>query len=169
MTFNILPKNPCLRCIFKEPDEVLGTCDTEGIINTIIHSIAAMQVTEAIKILTKQQPNKELVHYDVWKNRLTKIKIKKNKDCPTCNNNFEYLLGKNSNDFVKTCGSSSFHIKTKIINLNDLNDKLKKLGETKLTSYCLFFKDIIFFRTGRAIVKAENKEEAKIKLAKYLG
>lgn len=167
MAFNILPKKPCLGCIFKEPNSVLGTCDVEGIINTIVHSMAAIQVTEAIKIITKQQPNNFLMHYNIWKNKLTRIKVNKNNQCKACSGNFDYLDGKNSEDTIKLCSDSSFIVKTKHINLNDLGKKLSKISDLRITPHCMFFKDMTIFN-NRVIVKAETKEEAKLKVGKYI-
>ena len=44
--FPMTKESPCFNCIFKEPSIPLGSCDTEGILNTIVHSIASFQVTE---------------------------------------------------------------------------------------------------------------------------
>src|SRR5687768_16814084 len=53
-TMTIVPgKTPCLRCVFEEmPDAGSApTCDTAGVIMTIIATVAAVQVTEALKVL----------------------------------------------------------------------------------------------------------------------
>ncbi|MEK6921190.1 MAG: HesA/MoeB/ThiF family protein, partial [Nanoarchaeota archaeon] len=64
----IIPnKTPCFRCLFALPKPgSLETCDTTGVLNTITTAMAAMEVTEAIKILTKQPATKELVAFDIW-------------------------------------------------------------------------------------------------------
>ena len=94
MTCNFTNETPCFSCIFPEPNEELTKCEESGVINTIVHSIAAIQATEAIKILTNQDYNKELINYNIWTNNLIKIKTKKRENCPTCNKNYEYLEGK---------------------------------------------------------------------------
>src|SRR5882724_57382 len=45
---------PCLRCVFEEvpPAASAPTCDTAGVIMPIINVVAAVQVTEALKLLT---------------------------------------------------------------------------------------------------------------------
>ena len=167
-TFNIIPGGPCLSCIVKEPSTLLGTCDTEGIINTTPHAIASIQVTEAIKILTKHPFNKTLIHYDIWENKLLKLKVNKNPGCKACNRNFEYLSGSKYNNFVKLCGSSSYQFKVGNIDIKELSRKLSKLGEIKTTPYCLFFKDLVVFNNGRVIVKADSEVKAKSLFNKYL-
>jgi len=167
MTLNIIPKKtPCFRCVFKEPTKLLGTCETEGIINTIPHSIAAMQVTEAIKILTKQPYNKELIYYDIWKNKITKTKVKKLAGCPACNKNYEYLEGK-SKDIVKLCSSTTYQIKGKF-DFNELKKRFEKIDDVKETEHCLYFKELIIFK-DRVLIKADSKDKAKILYDKYLG
>ena len=47
---SITPSSPCLSCVFKGRKS-LETCETAGVLNTIIYFIASLQVTKAIKIL----------------------------------------------------------------------------------------------------------------------
>ncbi len=169
MTMNITNETPCFSCIFQEPTEALDTCDTAGILNTLPHALAAIQATEAIKILTKQDYNKSLVHYDLWKNEITKIKINKNKDCKPCNNIYEYLEGKKARDTIKICGSCNYQIKIKDIDMNNLFEKLSTLSNIKVTDDCIILNNIILFKSGRALIKAKTKEKAKSMLAKYIG
>ena len=82
--FNILPKGPCLSCFLKNPSEFLGNCDIHGILNTACSLISTLQANEAIKILTKQEPEKTLIFADIWKNIVEKIKVKKNNRCKIC-------------------------------------------------------------------------------------
>src|SRR3989344_2673298 len=169
ITLNIVPKKtPCFRCVFKEPTKLLGTCDTEGIVNTIPHAIAGMQVTEAIKMLTKSVYNREMIYYDIWKNKITKTKINRLSSCPSCNGKYEYLEGK-SQDVVKMCGTKRYQIKGMIFDFRELIDRFEKLDKVKLTDHCLFFKDFIVFRDGRVLVNANSKEQAKSLYDKYLG
>ena len=169
MTLNIFhKKTPCFRCVFKEPTKLLGTCDTEGIINTIPHVIAGIQVTEAIKILTKQAYNKELIYYDLWKNKITKTNVKKLNNCPSCNGNYEYLEDKEQ-DIVKMCGSNTYQIKGRNLELNELFKRFEKLDKINFNENALFFKNLIVFRDGRVLVKTNSKEQAKALYDKYLG
>lgn len=88
--FNILPNSkssksqPCLSCFLKNPTEFLGSCDIYGILNTACSLISTIQANEAVKILTKQQPETNLILADIWKNEIIKIKVKKNKNCKVC-------------------------------------------------------------------------------------
>lgn len=79
---SILPQGPCLRCFLKQAS--LETCATSGVINTITTSIAALQVTEAIKIITKKPIEPKLYYYNIWTPELKIITIKKNPNCQLC-------------------------------------------------------------------------------------
>jgi len=166
MTMNITKDTPCLSCMFQEPTEALDTCDTAGVLNTTPHALGAIEVTEAIKILTNQEYHKGLIHYDLWKNQITKITIKKSKNCKTCNQEYEYLTGKKANSSIKICGSCNFQIKTKPINIKELH---RKIEASTLTNDCLILKDMILFKSGRALIKAVSKEQAKTMIDRYLG
>ena len=78
-----LPGKACLRCIYA-PQVILeqcGKCNSLGILNTVCSVMAAMQVNECIKILTKQKPCEELIAYDIMKQSFEKIYTKKRKQC----------------------------------------------------------------------------------------
>jgi len=170
MVFNMIPKKTaCFSCVFSKPEEVLGTCDTEGIINTTATLISSLQVTEAFKMLTKQPCLKELTYFDLWKNKVERVKVKKLPDCPACNKNFKYLTGENVEDMIKICGSNSFQLKGRILKLNEVAKKLKKLDKVLLNDYCLIFKELTMFPDGRTLIKASNQEQAKSLYTKYIG
>ncbi len=46
-------RGPCLRCLFSEPPDASGlpTCETYGVLGTAVSWVAALQVTEALKLL----------------------------------------------------------------------------------------------------------------------
>ena len=166
---NVTSETPCFSCIFKEPGQPLDTCDTEGILNTVPHALAAIQATEAIKILTDQDYSKELIHYNLWNNEITKVKVKKSNECTVCNGKYKYLEGKKSRGVIKICGSCYYQIKIENVNMLDLFNKLNKLNSIKTTEDCLILPNVIFFKSGRALVKAKTKEKAKAIVDRYLG
>ncbi len=78
--YNVMPGRPCLRCIYREKANT-ETCATVGVLNTLTTTIGAIQAMEAIKILTKEKYEKDMLRINIWKNTITRIKIKKNKKC----------------------------------------------------------------------------------------
>ena len=171
MVFNIIPKKtPCFNCLFSEPEERLETCETEGIINTIPTLISSIQVTEALKFLTKQSLTKELIYYDLWKQKLEKTKIKKNPNCITCNKKqFSYLTGEKSSELIKFCGLNKFQLYAPQLDLEKVAEKLKKIDNVIINDYCLIFKELMIFKDGRVIIKADSESKAKTIYSKYIG
>jgi molybdopterin-synthase adenylyltransferase len=169
MILNIVPKKtPCFKCIFSEPEEMLGTCDTEGIINTTSSLISAIQVTEAFKILTKQPFTKELIYFDLWKDKIEKTKIKKS--CKVCSKKeFEYLNGLKSKEVIKLCGSNSYQLKGPKLKLEEVAKRLRRIGRVIVNEYCLIFKELTMFPDGRVLIKTDSEEKAKSLYSKYIG
>lgn len=60
--------------IFKS-NESFDSCEEIGVINTLTTIIASLQVTEAIKIITKKEYSKELIRFNLWENEYFKYKI----------------------------------------------------------------------------------------------
>lgn len=183
-TMTIIPnKTPCLRCIFEEIPSAGSsqTCDTAGVIQPIIATISAVQVSEALKILVGKTDklHKSLMQFDVWENDWRKIKLgKPNKDCQTCGNkNFEFLEAKHQDFFTTLCGRDAVQIQppnSTQIDLPTLAEKLKKLGEIKLNEYLLRLKvedyELTVFNDARAIIKGtDDLSVARSVYAKYIG
>ena len=134
MTMNIVPgKTPCFSCIFKEQTSITDNCDSVGVINTITTLIASIQSTEAIKILTDQEFNRDLLLLNIWELNIEKLKIKPNLNCKTCSGIFDYLAGKNHSNVLKFCGANSFQIRGKPINLEYLFERLGKSTKATLS------------------------------------
>lgn len=173
--FNVIPdKNtPCLRCFLKEAAQ-LDTCETSGVINSITHLISSIQSNEAIKILLNKYYEKKLLFFDVWKNKLLKIKVNKNNKCICCvKNNFEYLYGKKFSPTIKMCGDNLYQVRGKFFDktqFSELKNKLKKIGKAIDLGYCVSFNSkMTVFENGRALVKAKDEKEAKSLYSKIVG
>lgn len=166
---------PCFRCIFPVPKPgSLETCDTVGVLNTITTTIAALQVTEAIKLLTKQPTTKELIAYDIWNHSFEKIQVKKKKDCSCCKKKeFAFLEGKKETTAIKLCGQGRIQVKGEVPDMQELEKRLQKLGKVTMSEYGIHFvshdTDFFLFRDGRCLVKATTKEEAKAIYGKWVG
>lgn len=183
-TMTIFPsETPCLRCIFEEMPNAgsAPTCDTAGVIQPIITSISAIQTTEALKILTGNldKLHKSLMQIDVWENEWRKIKLGfRNDDCETCTKrNFEFLEAENTDFFTALCGRDAVQIQppnASEIDLFQLSEKLKNLGEIKLNEYLLRLKidgyELTIFKDARAIIRGtDDITTARVIYAKYVG
>ncbi len=170
MLFNIVPKKtPCLTCIFNEINQPLDSCDVSGVINTIASLASSLQATEALKHITGKSIAKELLYFDVWKNKIEKIKVKKQSSCPTCNSNFSYLTGKNANEAIGLCGTNSYQLYGPKLNLKEVAKKLEKIDEVIMNDYCLLFRELTVFNDGRTLIKAQNPSKARAIYTKYIG
>jgi molybdopterin-synthase adenylyltransferase len=84
----ILPnKTACLRCIFPELEEdEMPTCSTEGVHPSILYLVSGIQVSEAVKIITGQQPSlsNTLLYIDLTDLSFEKIQMSRYEGCPSC-------------------------------------------------------------------------------------
>ncbi len=84
MVMDFLPDSKfCFECVFRDA-KPLETSETSGILNTAVKAVSAFQATEALKILAGEKVSGELVHIDVWKQTIERIKVKRNKNCNVC-------------------------------------------------------------------------------------
>jgi molybdopterin/thiamine biosynthesis adenylyltransferase len=183
-TMTIIPnRTPCLRCIFEEiPDAGSSpTCDTAGVIMPIISTISAVQVTEALKILTGNvdQLHRSLLQFDVWQTDWRKIKLREPlADCICCGERrFEFLESQVREFFTALCGRDAVQIsapKPTKLDLPALAEKLKNLGEIKQNEYLVRFQadgfEVTVFQDARAIIKGtDDLTTARSVYAKYIG
>ena len=96
----IIPgRTPCLRCIFDAPPPPCTdpTCRVAGVLGPAVAMIAAIQVAEAIKILTGRDDaiSPYLLKLDLWDNGLQRIDAAaacKDTPCPCCKGgHFDFL------------------------------------------------------------------------------
>ncbi len=180
----ILPgRTPCLRCVFVEmpPPGTSPTCDTAGVVLPIIATIAAHQVTEAIKLLTGQfdKLHGSLLQFDLWQNTFTKLKMRERiADCPACRQGkFEFLTAKGGQLATSLCGRNSVQITPAVshqIDLAELADQLRQVGEVTYNRYLLKLKmpehEITVFTDARGIIKGtDDPAVARTLYARYIG
>ena len=184
VTMTIRPgETPCLRCIFAElpPAASAPTCDTNGVIMSIISVVAAMQVTEALKLLTHQTDglHNSLMQIDMWRNEWRQIKLAQPAlDCPTCGlRRFETLKPEAVEFAAVLCGRHAVQIspaQPARVDLVALSEKLARLGSVKANDYLLRFDagdyELTVFQDARSIIRGTNDlTTARSLYAKYVG
>src|SRR5437667_7823123 len=110
-TLTILPgETPCLRCLMSEPPPPgeSPTCDTAGILGSIIGVIASMQACEAIKILSghREAISRQWTIISLWDNTIRQLDVSSLRnvsslsggsspggDCPACRGEYAWLSG----------------------------------------------------------------------------
>ncbi|MFZ0742531.1 MAG: ThiF family adenylyltransferase [Nitrososphaeraceae archaeon] len=84
----ILPnKTACLRCMFpKLEEDEMPTCSTEGVHPSILYLVSGIQVSEAVKLITGQQPTlaNTLLYVDLTNLSFEKIQMSRYENCPSC-------------------------------------------------------------------------------------
>ena len=181
---------PCFRCLFEEapPPGTSATCDTVGVMNSLIGLVANFQVTETLKILTANFAaiNRRLLTLDAWANEVTYLKVDKTYDesnCPCCKQrHFEYLDGLGGSTAVTLCGRNAVqmrrHAAQTNIDFTVLADRLRNHGAVVVNDFVLQSTildgatpiEITLFRDGRAIIKGtDDTAAARGIYAKYIG
>ena len=93
----VLPsQTACLRCIFDAPPPPCTdpTCRETGVLGPAVATVAAMQATEAIKILTGRLDavSPFLTKIDFWTNQIQRLNAARSPDCTCCRGGrFDYL------------------------------------------------------------------------------
>ena len=183
----ILPERTgCLRCLMPAGPPAPGTtatCDTGGILATIINTVAAFQVNETLKILTghHDQVNQKLQVFDLWNNRSHQMALSPLKcrdTCQVCSEaRFEWLEGRLGSQSVALCGRNAVQVSfpdRQKLSLERLASRLASLGHVERNEYLLRFhvEDYVItaFKDGRAIIAGTDDISIAKKLyVQYLG
>jgi len=173
----------CLRCVFEEapPAASAPTCDTAGVIMPIISVVAAVQVAEALKLLTGHDEalHQSLMQFDVWRNEWRKINPGPAwPECPTCGLGKFTTLEAVAGEFAAVlCGRDAVQIypaQATKINFESLAERLRPSGEVKFNDYLLRFRagefELTVFQDARSIIRGTSEiQTARSIYAKYIG
>lgn len=184
VTLTIRPKvTPCLRCVFPEMPAAATapTCDTAGVIMPIISIVAAVQVSEALKLLTGNEKDLHgsLMQFDVWQNQWRSISIgPPAKACPTCAlGDFKTLQPESAEFAAVLCGRHAVQVSPAHpirVDLNQLSERLAPAGEVKGNDYLLRFRtgefEMTIFQDARSIIRGtDDISTARSLYAKFIG
>ena len=184
VTMTIRPhQTACLRCVFDETPAAASapTCDTVGVIMPIINVVAAVQVTETMKLLTGRfhDLHDSLMQFDVWRNEWRRIGPGKPRaDCPTCGlGRFETLSAENNETAAILCGRDAVQIlplRPTTIDFQTLATRLQRSGDVKFNDYLLRFRtgefELTVFQDARSIIRGTDEiSTARSLYAKYIG
>jgi adenylyltransferase/sulfurtransferase len=184
VTMTVRPHaSPCLRCVFTEVPAAgsAPTCDTAGVIMPIISIVAAMQVTETLKLLTGSVESLHggLLQFDVWRNEWRRIALKaRAPDCPACVlGRFETLEAEAGDLTTVLCGRNAVQVTPRDaarLNLDALAARLSAVGEVKANAYLVRLHageyELTVFADARAIVRGtDDVGVARSLYARYVG
>src|SRR5208282_1973756 len=131
ITMTILPgTTACLACLLDSSGAVglEETCDTVGVLGSIVNLIASLEVAEATKLLAGRTSalHGRLVSCDVWSGRFQSLEPQRNPQCRVCvQREFLHSSGK-AEAHVTLCGRDSvqIHERNRCLDLNALQDRL---------------------------------------------
>lgn len=184
VTMTVRPcASPCLRCVFEEapPAASAPTCDTAGVIMPIISIVAAVQVSEALKLLTGQTESlhRSLMQFDVWRNEWRRIKLSQpNADCRTCALGHYQTLNAEAGDFAAVlCGRDAVQVNPRVaaqVDLPALAERLRVVGAVQANPYLVRVRvgdyELTVFQDARAIIRGtDDIATARSLYAKYIG
>ncbi|HEX7998600.1 MAG TPA: ThiF family adenylyltransferase [Pyrinomonadaceae bacterium] len=184
VTMTIRPHvSPCLRCVFEEPPPAASapTCDTAGVIMPIIAVVAAVQTSEALKLLTgkTESLHNSLMQFDVWRNEWRSIRLgQPGADCRTCAHEEYGMLEAEAGDFATTlCGRDAVQVSPRAsvrVDLKALAERLRAAGEVHLNPYLVRLQagayELTVFQDARAIIRGtDDITTARSLYAKYIG
>ncbi|QDS98082.1 ThiF family adenylyltransferase [Adhaeretor mobilis] len=185
-TMAILPgETACLSCLLPEPPpaELQPTCDTAGVLNPIVHTIAAWEAMEALKILSGNVAavSCRLAVVDLWNNQIRSVGIARREESPKCQTcierDFPWLEGRRGSATVSLCGRNAVQISassSQAPSLPALAEKLASIGKVTANDFLLRLEideyRITLFADGRAIIAGtDDPAVARTIFNKYFG
>ncbi len=185
MSMTIMPgQTPCLECIYPEAPSpgAAGTCDTAGVISPVLHIVAAIQCTNALKILTDQfdPQTAGLQIVDAWENRFhAPASAGDPRDnCEACvRRNFQHLGARRGSFTTTLCGRNAVQVAWKEerpVDFDQLQRSLRDLGTVDTNAFMLRFTsseaELTVFPDGRTIVEGTNDPTlARELVSRYIG
>jgi molybdopterin-synthase adenylyltransferase len=186
-TMTIRPgESACLACLLESRGadnaaaNVEATCDTAGVLNAAAGIIAAIEATEAIKLLAGKPMalTGRLISCDVWTGKFQSIGVARNPDCRACaRREFTYLAGE-AQPHITLCGRDSvqIHERHRRLDLAELGRRLASASaaEVRNNDFLLRFRvapyELTVFADGRAIIKGtKDPAVARSLYARYVG
>lgn len=181
VTLNVLPgKTACLACIFPEPPAgSFETCETAGILNSAVNLVAAIEATEALKLLVGAEAalRRTLLSFDVWRNERAEVAAASPRPgCRTCGGReFVHLAGE-TRPHITLCGRNSvqIHERHRPVDFGEISARLQPHGAVRHNNFVLKFwrepYEMTLFPDGRAIIKGTNDTAvARSLYARYVG
>ena len=167
---SVLPIVPhrthCLRCIWPDPPaaHLVEGCESSGMLATTAAMVAAVQVTEAVKILLDKEDElmRQVTTIDTWTARMRRIPFKAfdrtRRDCPACGRGeFSFLDTPGTLHVETLCGDSTVLIREGAawFDYERVRERLGPRLGVSMPSYFQLETDgcrLVVFRSGRALV-----------------
>jgi adenylyltransferase/sulfurtransferase len=174
-------RGPCFRCVLpQQPNaSALPTCETLGVLNTAVLWVAALQVTEAFKLLLGNEFSEHFLRaVDLWAGSFTSMRVVKDDRCACCSDrHFEYLEAERGSWTTVLCGRNAVQVspaESMEVSFKVLGEKLSPFGPVSVNGLVLECKigeqRMIIFPDGRVLVMGTTDPSlAKTLVARYIG
>lgn len=176
-------ETPCLRCLLgpMPAPGAVPTCETAGVLGAVVATIAALEVTEGLKLLLERGDEvlRSLAMVDVWKGDMERVATHKGTtSCPVCDEGrYELLEAELGTAAVVLCGSNAVQITPRPaprLDLADLAERLRDSGLVSTNEHLLRLEvegmQLTVFADGRTIVKGTgDAAQARALYARYVG
>ncbi len=184
MSMTVLPgETPCFRCTFPRRPQAgtMATCETAGVLSSTIVTVAALQFTEALKLLVgdREHLRKGLAAFDVWSNQHEQaVQPARAPDCPCCAlRRFEFLEARVTSRTAALCGRTAVQVSPghpMTLDLAELGRRLDGVGAVSATAYLVRLTvgahELTIFPDGRAIIKGTSDVAmARSLYSRYVG
>ena len=181
---------PCFRCLFEEapPPGTSPTCDTVGVMAGAVGMIASFEVTETLKVLTRNYDRvcPTMLNIDLWSNTIVQLKVERAYalgDCSCCKHGrFDYLEGELGSGATTLCGREAVQLAHRqhvaALDFAAIAARLRPQGDVTVGDFMLraSITDngrpyvLSLFPDGRAIVHGtDDPSIARSIYAKYVG
>jgi adenylyltransferase/sulfurtransferase len=188
-TLPILPGGPCLRCYVPEPPPPgsLPTCDTAGVLGSVVGTIASLAATLALRVLLGAPPESPgtatVLALDGWESELRRLRLQRDPACPCCGRReFPFLRGAAAAEATELCGRDAVQLPARgaDVDLKALAETLAREGPINVSPFLVRVdlpargaappRRVLVFRDGRVIVGGtRDPAEARAVRARLLG
>jgi molybdopterin/thiamine biosynthesis adenylyltransferase len=175
---------PCLRCYLEglPPAGSGPTCDTVGVVPTLPPLVAALGMTEALRLATGKPPARGVLHLRVWQEGFFSRRLfeeaRPSAQCPVCSGiSFPALEGEGASEVIKLCGRRSVQVAPAGRERPDfeaLEARLSRVGRVRrseeLLSADLEDVSLTIFSDGRCVVRGTGDAgRARTLYERYVG
>lgn len=177
-------QTPCLRCYLEAlPPAGSGpTCDTVGVVPALPPLVAAVAMSEVLRIAAGQRPSRGIWRVEVWNGDLSGQRfladVGPSSRCPVCaGTRFPALEGEGASRVVKLCGRRSVQVAPggrARPDFDVLERRLSQVGPVRRSPQLLSAEiegmHLTLFSDGRCVVRGtEDPVRAKGLYARYVG
>ncbi len=171
----------CFTCFLEDGtvQAAMETCDTVGVISPAVNWISALQVNDALKILTGKwtRESARLHQGNIWRGEFSSLPVSHPRQgCRACGKReFTYLEGE-AQPQVTLCGRCSvqIHERSRKLDLGELQKRLEAHGEVRANPFLLKLRipphELTVFADGRAVISGTTDPKvARSLYARYIG